>query len=172
MSSLSIGEVVDKLKTAKNSNERIDILKNNDSHALRGILRMNYDKSLVLDLPEGIPPHKVNPNPVGFGDTTLKASAKGWYVFSKQLCPNIKQSKRESIFINLLEMLDSRESKILIDAKDRKLDLGLSKRIIEDVFPNLIKAEVVTRHVKQKKSSSKKSTKSQDDKSLRDDIDI
>ena len=166
MSSLSVGEVVEKLQNAKNNNERVEILKNNDSQALRGILRMNYDKSLVLDLPVGSPPYKVNQNPVGFGDTTLKASAKGWYVFSEKLSPKLKQSKRESIFINLLEMLDSRESQILIDAKDRKLNLGLTKKVIEDAYPNLIKAEVGTKNVKQKKSTSKKSTKSSDDKSL------
>lgn len=144
MSSLSIAELVEKLENAKNKNERIELLKNNDNLAIRGILRMNFDSSLVLDLPEGIPPFKVNPAPVGMADTTLKASAKGWYVFSKKLSPNLKQVRREQMFINLLERLDSKESKILLDAKDRKLDLGLTKKIINEVFPGLIHTESKT----------------------------
>lgn len=141
MSSLSVAEVCDLLKSAKTKTERIEILKSNDSQALRGILRMNYDADLVLSLPEGEPPYKKSPNPVGLGDTTLKASSRGWYVFVKDAAPSLKQSKRESLFVNLLESLDSKEADILIKAKDRTLDLGLTKKVIDEVFPGLIKSE-------------------------------
>lgn len=141
MSSLSIAEIVGKLKSAKTKTERIDILKNNDCAALRGIIRMNFDESLVLALPAGRPPFKQATVPDGFGKTSLKASAKGWYVFIQELSPNVKQSRRESIFIQLLESLDKSEAEILVQAKDRKLDLGLTKKAINEVFPGLIKSE-------------------------------
>lgn len=141
MSSMSVGEVIEKLQTAKTKNERVKLLQENDSAALRGILRMNFDDSLVLALPEGEPPHKKLDVPNGFGNTTLKASASGWYVFVKDLSPNLKQSKRESIFIQLLESLDKREADVLLKAKDKKLDLGITKKLISEVFPNLIKFE-------------------------------
>ena len=139
--SLAISEVCDRLKAAKTKTERIQILKNNDNPALRGLLRMNYDASLVLALPEGEPPYQKSTKPAGFGNTTLKASVRGWYVFVKELSPNVRQSKRESLFINLIESLDSKEAQILLDAKDRKLDLGLTKKVIDEVFPGLIKSE-------------------------------
>lgn len=153
MSSLSIAEIVGKLKSAKTKTERIDILKNNDCAALRGIIRMNFDESLVLALPEGRPPFKQATVPDGFGKTTLKASAKGWYVFIESLSPNMNQSKRESIFIQLLESLDKSEAEILVQAKDRALDLGLTKKAINEVFPGLIKSEG------SKDGSKKESTK-------------
>jgi hypothetical protein len=34
--------------------------------------------------------------------------------------PRLKQDKREKIFIRLLESLDDREAKILLDVKDKK----------------------------------------------------
>ena len=139
--SLAISEVCDKLKAAKTKTERIQILKENDNPALRGLLRMNYDSSLVLALPQGEPPYQKSTKPAGFGNTTLKASVRGWYVFVKELSPNVRQSKRESLFINLIESLDSKEAQILLDAKDRKLDLGLTKKVIDEVFPGLIKSE-------------------------------
>lgn len=141
MSSLSVAEVVQLLKSAKTKNERVEILRKNDTPALRGILRMNYDASLTLALPEGAPPYKPMSAPQGFGDTSLKASVKGWYVFVKENAPKMKQSKRESLFISLLETLDSVEAEIFIAAKDKKLDLGLTKKAIDEVFPGLIKSE-------------------------------
>ena len=141
MMSLAISEVCDRLKLAKTKTERTQILKENDNPALRGLLRMNYDSSLVLALPEGEPQYQKSTKPTGFGDTTLKASVKGWYVFVKELSPNVRQSKRESLFINLIESLDSKEAQVLLDAKDKKLDLGLTKKVIDEVFPGLIKSE-------------------------------
>ena len=151
MASLSVGEVVEKLNAARTKNERIQILRENDSAALRGILRMNFDESLVLALPKGAPPFNRANVPNGFGNTTLKASATGWYVFVRELSPNLSQSKRESIFIQLLESLDSREADILIQAKDRSLDVGVTKKLIGEVFPGLIRAEI-TKHGNKKES--------------------
>lgn len=141
MSALSVAQVCKKLQEAKTKSERVDILKHNDSAALRGILRMNYDSSLVLALPEGTPPYNSSHRPEGLGDTTLKSSVRGWYVFVKDAAPNIRQSKRESLFIALLESLDSKEAEIILKAKDRKLELGLTKKVIDEVFPGLIKSE-------------------------------
>lgn len=142
MARLSIAEVVSKLQNSQSKTERLEILKNNDSVALRGILRMNYDNSLKLSLPEGAPPYKKSHMPVGFGETTLLASSRSWYVFSKESAPTVLQSKREFLFIKLLESLDPAESTILLLAKDKKLDLGLTKKVIDEVFPGLIREEV------------------------------
>jgi len=153
MSSLTVAEIVKKLKSAKTKTERVTILKENDCAALRGIIRMNFDESLVLALPEGRPPFKTATVPDGFGKTTLKASATGWYVFIKELSPTIKQGKREALFIQLLESLDKTEAEILLQAKERTLDLGLTKKAISEVFPGLIQSEGI------KDGSKKESTK-------------
>lgn len=167
MASLSIAEIVDKLQKATTKLERVEILKENDCAALRGILRMNYDQSLVLSLPSGEPPYTKNTNPIGFGLTTLKTSSKGWYVFSEQLAPNLRQSKRESLFISLLEELDSREAEILIAAKDKKLDVGLTKKVIDEAFPGLIRSETTVNVDKEKpKKSKQKASPTGDGQSL------
>jgi hypothetical protein len=135
----SIAEVFDELKKARFNGDRIFILRKNDSMALRGLLKMNYDKSLTLALPPGVPPYNKKSVPVGFGDATLLTSAKGWYIFSKETAPNLTQTKREFMFISLLESLDPKEAEILLLAKDRKLNLNLTHKVINDVFPGLIK---------------------------------
>lgn len=135
----TISEVFEQLNNARFNGDRVFILKKNDSMALRGLLRMNYDKSLVIDLPPGVPPYSKKKVPVGFGDTTLLTSAKTWYVFSKSLSPNLAQAKREFLFITLLEALDPKEAEILLLAKDKKLTLNLTAKVINDAFPDLIK---------------------------------
>lgn len=135
----TIAEVFKKINEARFNGDRVFILRKHDSSALRGLLKMNYDRSLVLSLPPGIPPYKPKKTPVGFGDTTLLTSAKTWYVFSKELSPTLSQSKREFLFISLLEALDSEEAQILLLAKDRKLKLNLSAKVINEAFPNLIR---------------------------------
>lgn len=137
----TVGEAFELLKKAKSKTERLKILKENDSLALRSILRLNYDPNLKFELPEGTPPYTPNPKPVGFGDTTLKTAIDGFYVFVKASCPGLRQHKREMMFINLLETLDSQEAKLLIDAKDKKLKLGLTTKTINEVFPGLLPEE-------------------------------
>ena len=158
MRPLTIAEIVGKLQSAKTKTERLKILKDNDCAALRGILRMNFDASLVLALPAGAPPFKEAKVPDGFGTTTLKTSAKGWYVFVEDLSPGIKQSKREQMFITLLESLDKTEASILIQAKERKLDLGLTKHAIDEVFPELIQTEGIKNVTKKDSAKNTKST--------------
>jgi hypothetical protein len=136
---LTIAEVFKKINEVRFNGDRVFILKKNDTLALRGLLRMNYDHSLKISLPEGAPPYKKKNVPAGFGDTTLLSSAKTWYVFSKELAPTLAQSKREFLFISLLESLDPVEAEIMILAKDRKLNLNLTAKVINDAFPDLIK---------------------------------
>lgn len=135
----TIGEVVALLQGAKTKSERAELLKEHDSLALRSILRLNFDPSLKFDIPEGFPPtYRGNPKPNGFGDTTLKAAVKGFYTFVKASTPGLRQSKRENLFLQLLEELDKQEAQVLVEAKDKKLDIGLTKKLIDEVFPGLL----------------------------------
>jgi len=173
MAKMSIAEVVTELQKCQTKTERINILKSNDSSALRGLLRMNYDANLKLSLPEGVPPYKKADVPQGFGESTLLSTAKGWYIFTQQGAPNLKQSKREYLYIKLLESLDPVEANIFILAKDKKLDLGLTKLVINEIFPDLIQAESVKNDNKEKpKKVSTKSTSKSDGKGVRDNIDV
>ena len=105
---------------------------------------MNYDSSLVFALPEGAPPFKSAKKPAGLSDTSLQASVRRWKYFIKELSPELRQPKREQIFIKFLEDLDETEAEIFLKAKDRKLDIGVTRKLVDEVFPGLIKAEVKT----------------------------
>lgn len=139
----TIGEVVALLQGAKTKPERAALLKEHNSLALRSILRLNFDPTLKFELPEGFPPtYRGNSKPNGFGDTTLKAAVKGFYVFVKTASPNLRQVKRENLFLQLLEGLDRQEAQVLVEAKDKKLEIGLTKKLIDEVFPGLLPEDI------------------------------
>lgn len=69
-------------------------------------------------LPEGEPPFKPAPEPMGMTETNLYTEAKRLYVFMK---PELTPIKRETLFINLLEGIHPEEAKVVIAVKDQKL---------------------------------------------------
>lgn len=140
---LTVGEVFKKLESAQTKNERADILKAHDSLALRSLLRLNFDPNIEFELPEGVPErYKPNNRPLGMGETSLKAIVKKFYIFTKQGAPKLRQSKREIIFLQTLEQLDAFEAKLLLDAKDKKLEFGLTKKLVDEVFPGILPEEI------------------------------
>jgi hypothetical protein len=138
-----IGEIIAMLKSAKTKNERAKILKDNDSLPLQTILRLNFDSKINFDLPKGFPPgYKASAKPDGFSNVTLKVAIKGFYMFVKTSSPTLRQPKRETLFLQLLEQLDNQEAKVLVNAKDKKLDAGLTRKLVDEVFPGLLSTEV------------------------------
>lgn len=147
----SVGATIDLLSSAKTKAERAQILKEDDSLALRSILRLNFDPNIQFDVPEGFPPnYKASPRPDEFGATTLKSAVSSFYVFVRASSPKLRQAKRESLFLQLLESLDNREARILVAAKDKKLDAGLTRKLIEEVFPGLLPTDAKSNKVEEK----------------------
>ena len=62
---LLISEVLQKAHNAKTKAEKIKILKENNSQALRSLFIWNYDDSVVSIIPEGEVPYTPNEAPIG-----------------------------------------------------------------------------------------------------------
>lgn len=86
--------------------------------AVRLILEHAYLPEKKFALPEGDPPYKDSPHPIGMSETTLLHEAKRLYVFCRE---DLKPIKRESLFIELLENIDVKDAKILLAVKEQKL---------------------------------------------------
>jgi len=136
--SKQIGEIFTDLNKTKNNAEKIKILRANDSKILRELLRVNFDKNFQFSLPEGAPPYKKSTEPVGMGYTTLLNEWKRMYLFVKDKSPDVKSLKREMLFISLLESLDSVESEILLQIKDKKLK-GITLKQVQEAYPDFMR---------------------------------
>jgi hypothetical protein len=133
----SIFKAVEKAKTKK---EKIEILKQNSSPTLKAILGYTYDPSVKWLLPEGTPPHKTLTD-ASDAEITMGYAQKQFYLFVEgptDTQKNLKQMRREQLFIQLLESVHPCEVKVLIGMKDRKLPYkGVTRKLVAEAFPNL-----------------------------------
>lgn len=138
-SRLLISEVLRKVSNAKTKEEKISLLRRHNSNALRQLLIINFDDSVVSLLPEGEVPYKPNDAPIGTDHTRLEHEYKGLYRFfvGGAKLPSLK---RESMFVQLLEGLSAEEAELLCLVKDHKLTdkyKRITKAVISEAFPQI-----------------------------------
>jgi len=136
---LLISEVLRKVSNAKTKQEKIDLLRRYNSNALRQLLIINFDDSVVCELPEGDVPYTPNDAPVGTDHTRLEHEYKGLYRFFKGGA-KLPSLKRESMFVQLLEGLSAEEAELLVLVKDGRLGdkyKRITKAVISEAFPQI-----------------------------------
>ena len=136
-----ISEILSEVSKIEERDGRIQHLRKHSCPALRDILRINFDDSIVSALPEGSPPYKKDDAPKGYEFKSLHREFKQFGKFFKGPVSNaISPLRRESLFVQLLESLHNEEAELLVLAKDKKLKYrGITKSMCEETFPNLIK---------------------------------
>ena len=136
---LLISEVLQKVSNAKTKAEKIKILQDNNSQALRSVLIWNYDDSVVSLVPEGEVPYRANEAPAGTEHTVLEKEYVKLYYYIKGGNDELKQFQRESMFVQLLEGLHSSEAELLCLVKDGQLQskYRITKAVVEEAFPQI-----------------------------------
>lgn len=136
---LLINEVLQKVSNAKTKPEKVKLLKQYNTNALRSILIANFDESIVSLLPPGEVPYTPNDAPEGTEHTVLEKEYRKLYLFFKGGSSTLKQSKREELFIQMLEGLSEGEAEVLVLIKDKKLGKRwkITKACVEQAFPQI-----------------------------------
>lgn len=136
---LLISEIFQKVSNAKTKAEKIKILQDNNTQALRSILIWNYDESVISMIPEGDVPYTPNEAPAGTEHTVLEKEARKLYYFIKGGDESLKQFQREKMFIQMLEGLHSSEAELLVLVKDKKLQdkYRITKAVVQEAFPQI-----------------------------------
>ena len=136
---LLLSEVLQKVSNAKTKAQKIKLLHEHNTPALRSILIVNFDESVVSMLPSGEVPYNENDAPAGTEHTKLEHEYRKLYLFFKGGSTSLQQSKRESLFIQMLEGLHKDEAKVLCLAKDKNLGkkYKLTKTCVQEAFPQI-----------------------------------
>ena len=130
-------EILIKVNNAKDKSKKIEVLRENDSVPLRQILKGAFDPKIKWDLPEGTPPYKENDAPAGTEHTTLHTEARRLWHFVEGANDKLTKSKKEMMFIQMLEGLHQDEAQLLLDAKNKTLHRvykGLSESVVKEAF--------------------------------------
>ena len=130
---MEIHEVFTDLGRKNDRESRARVLLDNDSLALRTLMRLNFDKTIKLNLSDKI---EYKPAPRHEIYTTIKKETKN---YARLVDINRTRERADNIFKSILESLDPREAKILNAAKNKKLFVrGLSRKLAIKVWGDRI----------------------------------
>ena len=131
-------EVLQKVSNAKTKAQKVKLLEEYNTPALRAILIANFDESVISMLPDGEVPYKKNDAPEDTEHTKLAHEYRKLYLFFKGGA-NISQTRRETLFIQLLEGLHQGEAEVLCLVKDRKIGKRwkITRQCVEQAFPSI-----------------------------------
>ena len=137
---LTIAEILQKAHNAKTISEKVKVLQENNSQALRSLFIWNYDDSVISAIPDGDVPYRPNPAPMGTEHTLLEKEARKFYYFIKGGADNLPSMKKENMFIQMLEGLHEDEAKVLCLVKDKQLGkrYRITKAVVETAFPTIV----------------------------------
>jgi|TARA_B100000959_G_scaffold138904_1_gene145955 hypothetical protein len=130
-------EIATKVNNAKDKPRKLRILRENDTQALRQICRAAFDDKIKWALPPGDVPYIPNEAPLGTEHTLLSQEAKRLYIFIEGGDNTISATKRETLFIQLLEGLSAEESAFLLTVKDKKVNneyKGFTANLVKEAF--------------------------------------
>ena len=138
---LLLSEILRKVSNAKTKAEKIALLQKDNTNALRQVLIINFDDSVISMLPEGDVPYTPNDAPIGTDHTRLESEYKGLYRFVKGGQDKLPSLKRETMFVQLLEGLSAEEAELLCLAKDKKITSKykrITKAVVQEAFPGIV----------------------------------
>ena len=135
---LLMHEILQKVSNAKTKKEKIALLKEYNTQALRSLFIINFDDTIISMLPPGDVPYQPNDAPEGTEHTLLEKEARLLHHFFKG-GSNVSQVKRENMFIQMLEGLNKGEAEVLILAKDKKIGKRwkITKACVTEAFPSI-----------------------------------
>jgi len=132
-----IHEIFTQINNAKDKPKKIEVLKQNDTPAMRQLLKAAFDPKIQWDLPEGVPPYIKNEAPAGTEHTSLFSESKRLYHFIVGGNNSINKLKKETMFVQMLEGLQEKDAEVLIAIKEKKLNnvfKGLTASMVKETF--------------------------------------
>ncbi len=132
-----MSEIATKINNAKDKPRKLKVLKDNDSVALRQVLKGAFDPKIKWLLPTGDVPYEPNTAPIGTEHTVLTQEAKRLYLFTEGGDRTLSNTKRETLFIQMLEGLSAEEAKFLVTVVNKKVNneyKGFTANLVKEAF--------------------------------------
>lgn len=131
---LSISEILTKADKAETELEKINILRKEYSRPLIDVLMGAFDTRIQWLLPEGPVPY--TPTKAIGQEGNLYMETRRFYLFAKGGNDDLPQTRREALFIQMLEHLDPRDAALVASIKDKKLPYKtITPSLIKKAFP-------------------------------------
>lgn len=141
---ISLMQLLELIDKAKSQKERGQLLKQNQTDHLENLLWYTFHPDVKFLLPEGTPPFLAAAEDPA--STMLYGQIRKLRYFvdgpgGETFCvgKSIDSTRRETMFITMLESVTPREAGILINITKKDLGIhGLTYKLVSDTFPHLI----------------------------------
>jgi len=134
-----VHEILEQVSKQRTKAKKIEALKEHRSDALVSLLIWNFDDTVISMLPDGEVPYERSEVPLGTDHTSLRKEYRNLYHFVKGGNDSLSKTRRESMFIQMLEGLHPTEADILCLVKDKLLGTKykITRAIIEEAYPDI-----------------------------------
>jgi hypothetical protein len=135
---LLIHEVIELVNKQKTKEDKIKVLKQHESWALKDIIRGSMDTTLNWNLPVGAPPYTPC-TPESTPATLLRENTKFKYFVKGGPGAKLPSFKREQMYIGIIESVHPQDALLVIDMIAKKTPKGLTRPLIKEAFPGLLR---------------------------------
>ena len=132
-------EILDLVNRTRGRQKKIDLLQEYRNDALVSLLIWNFDDTVFSALPDGEVPYKPNDAPAGTEHTSLRQEQRHFYNFVRGGNDSLSKTRRETIFLQILETLHPDEADLLCLVKDKRLSskYNITKAIVSEAYPDI-----------------------------------
>jgi hypothetical protein len=131
----ALAQIIDKIEKQTTKAKQVEFLKKYSSKELKIVLGYGMDPGVKWLLPETDPPYKPLEQSTDQEGRFYQEVDKLEYFIATPEGLNVKQVRREVLFIQILESIDPRDALLLLRMKNRKLKI--KKDAVKEAFPNL-----------------------------------
>jgi hypothetical protein len=135
-------EVFDEFETAKNKQERMNVIQRNLSHTLTNVLQLTFHpdfKWKVKELPENYRiPTDMLP---GLTYDSLNSQLRRLYMFREgdATAETLSEKRRAELLLQILESIEPREAEVILGIFQKDLGVkGLDYKFVKEAFPDLL----------------------------------
>ena len=100
---LLFSEILDKVHKAKTKDQKVKILRDNNTDALRMVIKSSFDPQITWTIPSGSVPYQPNDVPAGTEHTTLATESRKLWHFIRGADNETPQFKYWYININFVD---------------------------------------------------------------------
>lgn len=135
----SVSEILNEISKIKNFEQQKAALAScRNNTALMQLLHATFHPDVKFLLPEGSPPYKKTDKNMDLQGSLYRESRKMHY-FIEGMSPPLPQLKRETLFVQLLEVLDPDDAELVLGMKEKRMVYsGITYDLVYKTFPGML----------------------------------
>ena len=129
-------EVMQEVAKAKKKTDKVSILKQNETWALKDIIRGSMDKTVKWSLPDGEPPY--TPAESHNHPTDLRRQNVKFKYFVQGMFMDTPKFRKERMFLEMIEGVHPEDAKLVIGMINKETPKGITRAVVEEAYPGLL----------------------------------